>query len=115
MNNWKTLDRRYQAITWGAGFVWVGVLSLIPGDQSGIGVLGIGLILLVLNLVRSLSQIPINGFTTIIGLLASTLGLAVLLRPVFNFPNIELDLFPIMLIVIGLYFLIPAQRRVENG
>lgn len=115
MDNWKALDRRYEAIAWGAGFVWIGILSLIPGDQNSIGVLSIGLILLGLNLARSLNQIPTNGFITVLGILASVLGLAALLRPVLNFPRFELDFFPILLIVIGLYFLIPGPKRVENG
>ncbi len=120
MDNWKALDRRYQAIAWGAGFVWTGTLSLInlnlmPGEQNGIGVLGIGLILLGLNLARFLSQIPTNGFTTVLGILASVLGLAALLRPVLNIPRFDLDFFPLLLIVIGLYFLIPGPKRAENG
>ena len=115
MKDLKTLDKRYEAIAWGAGFVWIGILSLIPGEQDSIGVLGIGLILLGLNLVRYLSEIPTNGFSTILGILASVLGLVVLLRPVLNIPRFELDFFPLLLIVIGLYFLIPAPKRAENG
>lgn len=115
MDNWKSLDRRYEAITWGIGFVWIGILCLIPGNQNSIGMLSIGLILLGLNLARFLSQIPTNGFTTVLGVLASVLGLAMLLRPVLNTPPYELDLFPLVLIVIGLYFLIPGPKQVENG
>ena len=115
MDNWKALDRRYQVIAWGIGFVWVGIYSLIPGNQNSIGVLGIGLILLGLNLARLLSQIPTSVFTIVLGSLASVLGLAVLLRPVLNFPRIELDLFSLLLIVIGLYLLIPDQKPMENG
>jgi hypothetical protein len=68
-----------------------------------------------LNLARFLSKIPTNGFTTVLGILASALGLAALFRPVLNIPRFELDLFPLLLIVIGLYFLIPGPKRVENG
>ena len=114
MANLKALDRHYKAIAWGAGFVWIGILSLIPGNQNSIGVLGIGFILLALNLARSLSRIPINGFTTMLGILAFALGLAALLRPVLNFPRFELDFFPLLLIAIGLYILIPGPKRVQN-
>jgi hypothetical protein len=111
MDKRKILDKRFEAIALGTGFVWIGILSLIPGNQNSIGVLGIGLILLGLNLARSLSQIPTNVFTIVLGSLASVLGLAALLRPVLNFPRIELDFFPLLLIVIGLYFLIPSTKN----
>lgn len=114
MNNFNSLNKRYEAITWGIGFLWIGILGLIPGDQNGIGVLSIGLLLLGLNLMRSLSQIPVNWFTTVVGILASALGVLLLL-PIQNFPPFELELFPLMLIVIGLYLLIPGPKRVENG
>ena len=115
MNKWKVIDRRYEAIAWGTGFVCVGVLSLIPGEQNGIGVLSIGLILLGLNAARFLSQIPQDGFTTVIGVLASILGLVVLLSPALHLPHLELDLIPLLLIVVGLYFLVPDSKRVKNG
>jgi len=115
MKDRKTLDKRYEVIAWGAGFMWVGILGFVPGEQNGLGVLGIGLILLGLNLARYLSKIPTNGFTTVLGILTSGLGLVVLLRPVLNIPRFEVDFFPLLLIVIGLYFLIPGPKRAENG
>ena len=115
MANKKDLDRHYEAITWGIGFLWVGFYSLVPGNQNSIGVLGIGLILLGLNLARALSRIPVNGFSSVLGILAATLGLVALLRPVLNFPHFELDLFSLLLIATGLYILIPGPKRVENG
>lgn len=114
MENKKTLNKHYEAIAWGIGFIWVGIYSLIPGNQNSIGVLGIGIILLGLNLARLLSQIPINLFSTVLGFLASTLGLAVLFRPVLNFPHFELDFFALLLIATGLYILIPGPKRVES-
>lgn len=115
MKELKNLDKRLEAVAWGVGLTWIGILGLIPGDQNAIGLLGIGLILLGLNLARNLSGIPVNGFTIVLGILVSGLGLVVLLRQVFNFPHFELDFFPLVLIVIGLYILIPAPKRLENG
>lgn len=115
MNDLEALDDHYETIAWGAGFVLVGILNLIPGNQNSIGVLGIGLILLGLNLARYISKIQTSGFSTALGILASGLGLVAVLRPVFNFPRFELDFFPLLLIVIGLYFLIPGQKREETG
>jgi hypothetical protein len=115
MKDIKTLDKRYETIAWGAGFVWIGVLGIIPGDQSGIGILSIGLIFLGLNLARWLRKIPINGFSTTLGVLASLLGLVVLLRSALNLPPFEVDLFSLFLIVGGLYILIPAPKQADNG
>ena len=63
MGNRKALNKRCETIAWGTGFAGIGILSLIPGDQTSIGLLGIGLILLGLNLARYFSQIPTNRFT----------------------------------------------------
>ena len=115
MKSLKSLNRRYKAITWGTGFVWIGVLSLIPGNQNSIGLLGIGLILLGLNLARSFNKIPINWFTTVLGILASILSIVMLLLPVLDLPIFELDLFSLLLIVIGLYFLIPGPKHAKNS
>jgi hypothetical protein len=68
-----------------------------------------------LNLARSLSRIPANRFTTVLGILASVLGLAALFSPMLNIPPFEADLFSLMLIAIGLYFLIPGREQGENG
>jgi len=115
MENINTSNKRHEAIAWGIGFVLIGILSLMPGNQNGMGFLGIGLILLGLNLARSLKHVPTNGFTTALGILASILGIVILLRPILNFPRFELEFFPLLLIVIGLYFLIPVSRRVKGA
>lgn len=111
----KSIESRCEAIAWGSGLAWIGILGLIPGNQNDIGLLSIGLILLGLNLARFLSKIPTNGFTIVLGTVFSALGLAALLRPVLNFPYFEVDFFPLLLIVIGLYFLIPGPKREEES
>ncbi len=110
MNGIKTLDKRYQTIAWGALLILLGSLSLIPGEQNAIFVLGAGIILLGLNLARYISKIPMNGFTITLGVLVSALGSMALLRPALNFPRFELPLFPLLLIAIGLYLLIPSPK-----
>ena len=80
-------------MAWGAIFLLVGVLSLIPGDQNALFVLGTGLILLGLNLARYLSQIPTNGFRFALGSVAAVLGGVALLRPLLNIAPFDVDLF----------------------
>ena len=114
MNDIKTLGKRYKAVAWGAMFLLLGILGLIPGDQNGVFVLGIGIILLGLNLARYLSKIPTNGFTITLGALTFVLGSVAVLRPVLNVPRFELPFFPLLLVAVGLYVLMPGTRRAEN-
>jgi hypothetical protein len=114
MEDTKILNKRYAAIACGMGFILIGSLSLIPGEQNNIAVLGIGLILLALNLTRYISKIPVNGFSLVLGGTAFALGAVVLLRPVLSFPRFELPFIPILMIAIGLYLLIPSQKLMED-
>jgi hypothetical protein len=80
MNETKKLNQRYETIAWGALFLWMGVRDLLPGLPVGTGMLGIGLILLSLNLVRHLSHIPLNRVSTAIGGAAVLIGVAEIFR-----------------------------------
>jgi hypothetical protein len=114
MNEIKILNKRYTGIAWGASFLLLGLLMLIPGDQNAIFVLGGGLILLSLNLVRYLTKIPVSAFSITLGSLAAGLGLYALLRPLLHAPRFEVEFIPLVLIVIGLYVLIPGSKYVEG-
>ncbi len=113
MNNNEQLDKRYRSIAWGAMFILIGCLSLIPGDQTSWAVLGSGVILLGLNLVRSISKIPMSGFSLALGAAAFLTGLLVLIRSQLGL-HFEIDLFPMILIAIGVYWLWP-QRKTDSG
>jgi len=113
MNEIKSLNKRYEAIAWGIGLLSIGILDLIPGNQSAIGLLIIGGILLGLNLVRYLSKIPANGFSIILAILSAALGVVALIRQMLGYPGFDLDLFAVLLIVIGLYILIPAPKQMK--
>jgi len=114
MNNLKTLNKHYEAVAWGLIFLLLGGLGLVPGDQDGLALLGIGVIFLGLNLVRNINGIPVNWFSITLGILALALGVVVILSPLLNIPPFELPFFPIMLVLIGLYLLIPAPKQIEN-
>ncbi len=105
MNNLQTLNRRLEAIAWGAFFVWWGVTELLPSLPEGVGAIGIGAILLGLNIVRSINSIPTSGFTTTLGILALVLGVLDFSRGILRLP-FELPVFGILLIVLGAIFLV---------
>src|SRR3990172_4682972 len=107
MDNLNTLNKRFETVAWGAVLILFGILNLIPGEQNGIFVFGVGMILLGLNLARYFSKIPTNTVTIALGVIASFLGIIVLLRPVLNIPPITIELFsfPVLLLLIGVYLL----------
>jgi hypothetical protein len=110
MDNIQNPNRKFEAIAWGAFFVWWGVTELFPSLPEGTGAVGIGLILLGLNLARSQNGIPTSGFTTTLGILALVWGGLELARPVLGLP-FELPVFAIFLIVIGMIFLVREVGR----
>jgi hypothetical protein len=114
MSNNEQLDKRYRSIAWGALFILVGALSLIPGDQTLLAIVGAGLILLGLNLVRSLSGIAMNGFSLALGAAGCLTGALVLFRSEMGL-HFEIDLFPIVLIAVGVYFLWPRPKKGESS
>jgi phosphatidylserine synthase len=114
MNDTKILNKRYSTIAWGALFLWLGLLMIVPGNQSPIFVLGAGIILLGLNLVRQIRGIPVSAFSITLGCLAIGLGLVAMFRTVLNIPPFELPLLPTVLIIIGLYVLIPGPKHTEK-
>ncbi|MGE5262061.1 MAG: hypothetical protein ACM3S0_01660 [Acidobacteriota bacterium] len=110
MQDTRTMNKRYETVAWGAFFILLGLTSLIPGLPSGMGTLGIGIILLGLNLARYLSQIPTSGFTITIGILALLLGAADVLRELLRL-QVDLPLFPLLLILIGMIWLVRGVTR----
>ena len=114
MNDIKSLNKRYVATAWGALFLWLGVLMAVPGNQSPLFVLGAGVILIGLNLARLASKITVSPFSITLGCLACGLGLVAMFRTALNIPPFELPLLPTVLIVIGLYVLIPGLKRSEQ-
>lgn len=104
MNNTQTLNRNYEVIGWGAIFIWWGITELFQFLPNGSGAIGIGLILLGVNVARSRNGIPTSGFTTTIGILALLWGGLELAGAVLSLP-FELPVFAILLITLGLLLL----------
>jgi hypothetical protein len=104
MDNVQKLNHKFEALAWGAIFVWWGIAELIQSLPDGMWAVGIGLILLGLNLARSLNGIPVSGFTTTLGILALVAGGLELARPVLRLP-FDLPVFAILLIALGMIVL----------
>jgi hypothetical protein len=113
MNETPYQKRDFDAIAWGAFFIWWGITELFPSLPAGSGPLGIGLILLGLNAARHYSGDPTNRFLISMGILAVIWGGLELAGVVLNLP-FEIPVFAILLIVLGVMIVAPALSRNRN-
>jgi hypothetical protein len=86
----KHLDQ----VGWGIFLIMIGTIWLVPGVPQGTWLIGTGLLLLVLNAIRSRLGIQWSGISVALGVLALAAGLG-------DFTGIDLPLFPICLVIIG--------------
>ena len=95
--NKQELNKRLEAISWGLFLIMIGGISFIPNDRvpEGLWSIGVGVILLGLNVARYFNHIRVRGFTTILGIFA-------LLSGVGDFLGLDLPIFAILLIILGL-------------
>jgi hypothetical protein len=105
MDTTHTKNRNYEAIAWGALFIWWGITELGSFLPEGAGAIGVGLILLGVNGARALEGIPTRRFSTTLGILALVFGGVQLAGSILNLP-FELPAFAILLITFGMILLV---------
>ena len=113
MNNTQTINRNYDAIAWGAIFIWWGITELFKFLPDGTGAIGIGVILLGVNAARSRNNIPVNKFSSTLGILALVWGGLELAGVVLSLP-FEIPIFAILLIVLGAIIIAPELRASKD-
>ena len=93
----RALNKRLESAAWGLFLVMLGLLWLVPEEMvpQDAWLLGAGLILLGLNAIRYVKGIRPSGFTVFLGVIGVLLGIGGLL-------GVELPVFPIVIILIGL-------------
>ena len=104
MENTRTLNRHFETYAWGACFIWWGLTELFKFLPEGTGVIGFGLILIGLNVARSLKGIPTSALTITLGILALVLGGLELAGFFLSLP-FELPVLAILLLVLGVIVL----------
>jgi hypothetical protein len=109
MSKKKTQNRDYDALGWGAFFIWWGITELLPGLPKGTGALGIGLILLGVNAARYASGVATSRFTISLGILAALWGGLELAGAFLSLP-FEIPVFAILLMALGGMILFRAIR-----
>jgi hypothetical protein len=110
MENTRKLNLDFGTIAWGALFILWGISELFPTLPKGIGALGLGLILVSLNLARYWTGQEVSSFSTILGILALLLGGLELARPYLHL-SFELPIFAILLLALGLITLLRAMKK----
>ncbi|MBI3152794.1 MAG: hypothetical protein HYZ21_11715 [Chloroflexi bacterium] len=115
----SSMNCKFETITWGLLLIWWGLtdsdFGLFPSLPPGSGWIGIGLILLGLNAARTLNRIPANGFTTTLGVFALALGILKLTRSTLGLPPIEISLFPILLVALGIFLLVRELLQIRRA
>ena len=110
MENTRKFDLDLGTFAWGAFFILWGITEMFPSLPEGAGAIGIGAILVGLNLARLWKREPISGFTTTFGILALLLGALQLSRPYLHL-SFELPIFAILLLALGLIVLGGALKK----
>ena len=90
--------RKLEATGWALFFIWVGI-AFLANLGLGLGLLGIGIITLAVQIARRRYDLKLQSFWVIIGLLFTVGGLWDLFKP-------RLPLVPILLIIAGLILLL---------
>jgi hypothetical protein len=93
-------EKNFGALGWGLFFIWVGICYL-AGLGFTVGLLGVGVIILAMQLVRMFSNIKFEVFWIVVGILF-------VLGGIWDLLNIEFDLVPVLLIIAGVLLLISA-------
>lgn len=95
------LNKRLETVGWGCFLIMLGGFSFVPDDvvPEGLWSIGVGLIMLGLNVARYHNGIKMSGFTTVLGVLSLISGVTQL----FGLHSFE---GPVLLIILGAYLIV---------
>ena len=110
MENTSKSNLDFGTIAWGAFFILWGITEMFKSLPNGTGAVGIGVILVGLNLVRLWKGQPASGFTTTFGILALLLGGLELASPYLHL-SFDLPIFAILLLALGLIVLVNELKK----
>jgi len=113
MENIFKSNTDFSTIAWGAIFILWGITEMIPTLPEGTGAVGIGIILIALNVARSWKRQSTSSFTTTLGIMLLFLGALELARPLLHL-SFEIPTFAILLLTLGVILLRNASRAGNN-
>jgi hypothetical protein len=93
-------DRQLERVGWAAFLIMIGALALLPQGlvPAGTWLVGTGLIMIGLNVVRYFKGLRVSTFTTLLGIAAAAAGIA-------GVAGVEMPILAILLVAIGLQIL----------
>lgn len=97
------LAAKFDALGWGLFLVWIGFAYLLDVG-TGIGLVGIGVIIIGVQLARKAFSLNIEGFWFIV-------GLCFLAGGVSELTNVDIPIAPILLIACGIGVLASVFKR----
>ncbi len=113
MENTRKFNPVLETVAWAAFFGLWGITEMFESLPDGTGALGIGVILVGLNLARLWRGQPISGFTTTLGALALLWGVLELAQPLLHL-SYDLPVFAILLLALGVILLVRALVPSRN-
>ena len=99
----KRIGRRLDAAGWGLFFIWVGA-SLLMELSWGVGIIGVAAIIFLMQTARRYFGRQLEKFWVVVGVLF-------LLGGIWELNQVQVDLAPILLIVVGGALLFSLVRR----
>ena len=95
------LNKRLETIGWGLFLIMLGGFALVPQElvPKGLWSIGVGVIMLGLNITRYFFKIKMSGFTTFLGIISLLSGVTQLL----GMHNLDA---PILLVILGAYLIV---------
>jgi hypothetical protein len=99
--NKAELNKRMEAVAWGCFLIMLGGFAFIPKQQvpEGLWSIGVGIIMIGLNVARYMKQIRMSGFTTVLGIISIVGGVVQL----FGVKDVE---GAFLLIILGAYLIV---------
>ena len=118
MDKKQLVNNRYQSVARGLLAILWGATILFDFIPFGIGLVGSGLVLIGVNVIRTINDLPIKNDNAVIGTLALAWGVLELARPFLRqqFPTSDLDwvIFAILLVGFGVILLTRELLRVRS-
>jgi hypothetical protein len=101
----RTLELQLERSGWALFLIMIGGLALLPAGwvPAGAWLVGVGLIMVGMNIIRHRKSIRISGFTTVLGVAAMAAGF-------FSMAGIDFPVFPTLLIAVGAQILHGVSR-----
>jgi len=96
------LSGKMDAVGWGLFFIWIGIVFLL-NVGTGVGLLGVGIITLGMQVVRKYFNLKLEKFWIVLGVLFLVGGL-------WELSKVQLPLVAILLIVAGLVIIVSVVK-----